>query len=90
MTVDTLTILALFLLTGVICQDSSINSNTINVYSIQKQPQIFINQSDNQVIQATYGQTVALPCLVYRETNQELSNVNLKNKKIKRFFLYNN
>ncbi len=62
-----------FMLEGGNCQDS----NFINEYSIQKQPHIFINQSDNQVIQATFGQTVALPCIVYRQINQELSNVKI-------------
>jgi len=61
------------MLEGGNCQDS----NFINEYSIQKQPHIFINQSDNQVIQATFGQTVALPCIVYRQINQELSNVKI-------------
>lgn len=49
----------------------------VNVFSIQKQPHIFINQSDNQVIQATYGQIIALPCVIYRQNSQDLSNIHV-------------
>lgn len=37
--------------------------------------QIFINQSNNIYIIAKYGQTVSLPCVIYKEKNQDLSNV---------------
>jgi hypothetical protein len=37
--------------------------------------QIFINQSNNIYILAKYGQTVSLPCIIYKERNQDLSNV---------------
>jgi hypothetical protein len=37
--------------------------------------QIFINQTNNLFILAKYGQTVNLPCVIYKEKNQDLTNV---------------
>ena len=47
----------------------------------QQQMQIFLNQSNNIYILAKYGQTVSLPCIIYRQNNQDLTNVNLNKKK---------
>ena len=41
----------------------------------QEQQQIFINQSNNIYILAKYGQTVSLPCIIYRQKNQDLNNI---------------
>jgi len=40
----------------------------------QNQP-IFINQSNNIYILAKYGQTINLPCMIYRLKSQDSSNV---------------
>ena len=37
--------------------------------------QIFINQSNNIHILAKYGQTVSLPCIIYKQKHLDLSNV---------------
>ena len=44
-------------------------------------PTIFINQSNNIHIVAKYGQTVNLPCVIYKLKNQDLSQV-------KKFYMY--
>lgn len=46
-----------------------------NEPSVDPNQQIFINQSNNIYILAKYGQTVSLPCIIYRQRNQDLSNV---------------
>ena len=43
----------------------------------QQQMQIFLNQSNNIFILAKHGQTVSLPCIIYRQNNQDLNNVQL-------------
>lgn len=37
--------------------------------------QIFINQSNNIHILAKYGQTVSLPCIIYKQKHHDLSNI---------------
>ena len=43
--------------------------------STDEQHHIFLNQSNNIYILAKYGQTVSLPCIIYRQVNQDLTNV---------------
>ena len=53
--------------------------NQISLETIEQQhfqhKQIFINQSNNIFILAKHGQTVSLPCIIFREKNHDLSNV---------------
>jgi hypothetical protein len=49
--------------------------NNDNQLEPSQMPQIFINQTDNIYILAKYGQTVMLPCIIYKQKNQDLTNV---------------
>lgn len=54
----------------------------------EQQMQIFLNQSNNIFILAKYGQTVSLPCIIYRQNNQDLSNVYALNFFFKYFIFF--
>ena len=50
-----------------------------NDFKSEQIPTIFINQSNNIHIVAKYGQTVNLPCVIYKLKNQDLSQVDFFN-----------
>lgn len=58
------------------------NSDTISYtdYKSEQMPTIYINQSNNLHIVAKYGQTVSLPCIIYKLKNQDLSQVTKEKK----------
>jgi DNA mismatch repair ATPase MutL len=71
---------------NVTTDNNSLDNSGIHQQQQQQQPQlpppqqpqqIFINQSNNIYILAKYGQTVYLPCLVYKQNHFDLSNVHV-------------
>lgn len=56
-------------------RESLYNTNEPTTTNADEQHQIFLNQSNNVFILAKYGQTVSLPCIIYRQLNQDLTNI---------------
>lgn len=51
------------------------SSGSTTSFNEQQSQSIFINQSNNMYILAKYGQTINLPCIIYRLRNPDLVNV---------------